>query len=70
MINTFTAGDNVVLQYVRQYIKIKGYPPSVRELAAGCYYSTTAVLRHLDRLEAMGYLRRDRNKSRGIALIN
>lgn len=60
-----------ILNYIRQQINEKGYPPSVREIgqAVGLYSSST-VHGHLRRLEEKGYIRRDPTKPRAIEVIS
>ncbi|MDC3416299.1 transcriptional repressor LexA [Aquibacillus salsiterrae] len=60
-----------ILQYIREQVKEKGYPPSVREIgeAVGLASSST-VHGHLSRLEKKGYIRRDPTKPRAIELLS
>ena len=60
-----------ILNFIRQQINEKGYPPSVREIgqAVGLYSSST-VHGHLRRLEEKGYIRRDPTKPRAIEVIS
>ena len=57
-----------VYDFLCAYIAEHGYPPSQRELAAGCYLSRPAIIRHLDRLELQGKITRDPDKARSIRL--
>jgi DNA-binding MarR family transcriptional regulator len=45
-----------------------GLAPSQREIAEACYIARSAVIRHIDRLEAWGRIIRDLNKARSIRL--
>jgi DNA-binding MarR family transcriptional regulator len=45
------------------------FPPSLRELADTFYMSTATVIRHLERMEGLGWVARDPGKARGITLI-
>jgi repressor LexA len=56
--------------FVKDYIKKHTYPPSLREIGEGCYLSTAAVTRHLERLEVEGKLFREPGRARGITLTN
>ncbi|NPV92309.1 MAG: transcriptional repressor LexA [Firmicutes bacterium] len=60
-----------ILNYIRQQINEKGYPPSVREIgqAVGLYSSST-VHGHLRRLEEKGLIRRDPTKPRAIEIMS
>lgn len=59
-----------ILQFIKQQVKSKGYPPSVREIgeAVGLASSST-VHGHLDRLEKKGLIRRDPTKPRAIEIL-
>lgn len=59
-----------ILKFIRQTVKERGYPPSVREIgeAVGLASSST-VHGHLERLQAKGLLRRDPTKPRAIELL-
>lgn len=60
-----------VLEFLKQEIAAKGYPPSVREIgdALGLASSST-VHGHLTRLEDKGYIRRDPTKPRAIEILD
>ncbi len=58
-----------VLSLIRESIEDKGYPPSLRELAAGLKVSgTRAIEKHVQALERKG-LRRRRGGARSIELL-
>ncbi|GAK39517.1 transcriptional repressor LexA [Paenibacillus urinalis] len=59
-----------ILEFIRNEVRLKGYPPSVREIgeAVGLASSST-VHGHLDRLEKKGLIRRDPTKPRAIELL-
>jgi len=59
------------LDYIRQSIEERGYPPTLREI--GEYMgirSTNGVNDHLRALERKGYLRREDMKSRALRLVS
>lgn len=64
-----TATTEAVFTFIEQYIAQEGIAPSQREIAEACYLAPSAVLRHLDRLEAWGRIVRLPNKARSIRLI-
>jgi repressor LexA len=66
-----THRQEAILEYIRNCVREKGYPPSVREIgeAVGLASSST-VHGHLARLQAKGYLRRDPTKPRAIELLD
>ncbi|MFQ5616595.1 MAG: transcriptional repressor LexA [Anaerolineales bacterium] len=48
----------------------QGYPPTIREIGRSANISSTSVVNYyLEQLEEMGYIERDRNKSRGVRLL-
>lgn len=62
-----TARQQQVLEYIRESIKKRGYPPTLREIGAHMgIRSTNGVNDHLRALERKGYLSRDDMKSRAI----
>lgn len=60
-----------ILEFIRSKVERKGYPPSVREIgeAVGLQSSST-VHGHLQRLEELGYIRRDPAKPRAIEVLD
>ena len=62
-----TERQREVLEFIKEQVREKGYPPSVREIgdAVGLRSSST-VHGHLRRLESKGYIRRDPTKPRAI----
>lgn len=66
-------GDNQqrILDFIKSEIQAKGYPPSVREIAAAVgLKSTSTVHGHLQRLEKRGLLHRDAMKPRAMEVTN
>jgi len=63
--------QEAILEYIKEHVELKGYPPSVREIgeAVGLASSST-VHGHLARLEKKGYIRRDPTKPRAIEVIH
>lgn len=65
-------GDNQqrILEFIKSEIQLKGYPPSVREIAnAVGLKSTSTVHGHLQRLEKRGLLHRDAMKPRAMEIV-
>jgi repressor LexA len=60
-----------ILDFIKNEVKDKGYPPSVREIgeAVGLASSST-VHGHLERLEKKGLIRRDPTKPRAIEITD
>ena len=60
-----------ILDFMKNEILNKGYPPSVREICEAVNLkSTSSVFSHLERLEKNGYIRRDPTKPRAIEIID
>ncbi|MFD0958936.1 transcriptional repressor LexA [Paenibacillus chungangensis] len=60
-----------ILDFIKQEVRDKGYPPSVREIAEAVgLLSSSTVHGHLDRLEKKGYIRRDPTKPRAIEILH
>ena len=69
--NKLSNRQKAILDYIKQEVRKRGYPPSVREIgeAVGLASSST-VHGHLERLEKKGYIRRDPTKPRAIEIID
>ncbi len=63
--------QQAILNFIKNEVKDKGYPPSVREIgeAVGLASSST-VHGHLERLEKKGLIRRDPTKPRAIEILD
>lgn len=60
-----------ILEYIKEQILSKGYPPSVREICeAVSLRSTSSVHAHLATLEKKGYIRKDPTKPRAIEIVD
>jgi len=60
-----------ILDFLKQEILTKGYPPSVREICdAVGLKSTSTVHGYLERLEKKGLIRRDPTKPRAIEILD
>ncbi|PKN79657.1 MAG: repressor LexA [Chloroflexi bacterium HGW-Chloroflexi-9] len=60
-----------ILRFLEEFIAEHDYPPSIRDIQSGCDISSTSVVDYnLKRLEEKGYIRRDREVSRAIELLN
>ena len=60
-----------ILEFMKQEILNKGYPPTVRELCDAVHLkSTSSIHSHLETLEKNGYIRRDPSKPRAIEIVD
>jgi len=59
-----------IINFVTEFLHDKGYPPTVRDIAAGCGLSSTSVVAYnLNKLQQAGYIRRHSDISRGIEFL-
>ena len=59
-----------IIDFIRQFLEERGYPPTIRDIVSGCGISSTSVVDyHLNILEKKGCIRRHREVSRGIELL-
>lgn len=66
-----TAKQQEILEYIKECILKKGYPPAVREICEAVHLkSTSSVHSHLETLERNGYIRRDPTKPRAIEILD
>lgn len=66
-----TPKQQEILDYIKDEILKKGYPPTVREICETVHLkSTSSVHSHLETLEKNGYIRRDPTKPRAIEICD
>lgn len=66
-----TAKQQEILDFIKEEILSKGYPPAVREICEAVNLkSTSSVHSHLETLEKNGYIRRDPTKPRAIEICD
>jgi len=59
-----------ILNFIRNFLRDRGYAPTVRDIAKGCSISTPSVVQHhLNMLERQGYIYRDPEVFRSIRLV-
>ncbi len=69
--NKISAKQQQILDYIKEEILKRGYPPAVREICEAVNLkSTSTVHAHLERLEKNGYIRRDPTKPRAIEIVD
>lgn len=60
-----------ILEYIKNEILNRGFPPAVREICEAVNLkSTSSVHAHLESLEKNGYIRRDPTKPRAIEIVD
>ncbi len=66
-----SAKQQEILEYIKEEILKRGYPPAVREICEAVNLkSTSSVHSHLETLEKNGYIRRDPTKPRAIEIMD
>lgn len=59
-----------ILDYIKSCVRMKGYPPSVREIGKAVGLSSSSTVHsHLEVIEKAGYIKRDRTLPRAIEII-
>jgi repressor LexA len=64
-----TSRQREIFNFVRAFIKERGYPPSVREIGKHFNIYPRAAFDHLKALEKKGYLKRQGSMSRGLEIL-
>lgn len=65
-----TSKQKEIYDYIRSYTQVRGYPPSVREIAAAVHLKSPSTVHfHLKAMEAAGVLQRGTGKTRSITLV-
>ena len=68
---TLSRKQRQAVDFIGRFVAKKGYPPTIRDIVAGCNLSSTSVASYtLKILEKLGYIRRQRDVSRGIELLS
>ncbi len=68
---TLTEREQKILDYMRLQIKLKGYPPTVRELCQSLSIkSTSTAHKDIENLERKGFVRKDPSKRRAIEVLD
>lgn len=66
-----SAKQREILEFIKEEILQRGYPPAVREICEAVHLkSTSSVHSHLETLEKNGYIRRDPTKPRAIEIMD
>lgn len=69
--NSLSSKQKEILEYIKNEILDRGYPPTVREICEKVdLKSTSSVHAHLEKLEKNGYIRRDPTKPRAIEIVD
>ena len=67
---TLTKRQNDILNYIKNYIVVHGYPPTIREIVKDLGLSSPATIHaHLANLEKKGFIKKEGTKNRAIELL-
>ena len=65
-----TPRQRQIFEYIKQEVRTKNYPPSVREIGEAVGLSSSSTVHaHLAKLEEKGLIRRDPSKPRAIVIL-
>lgn len=65
------ARQKQILTHIKESLRSKGYPPSVREIGEAVGLSSSSTVHsYLSKLEEMGFIRRDPTKPRAIDVLD
>ena len=60
----------LILNFIKDHVKLKNYPPTVREICTAVGLSSpSSVHAHLNKLEKLGYIKRGEEIPRGIEVL-
>lgn len=60
-----------IINYIKETLRSKGYPPSVREIGEAVGLSSSSTVHtHLSKLEELGFIKRDPTKPRAIEVLD
>jgi len=71
MHDALTPRQQAILDFIKQHLRDKGFPPAVREIGQAVGLSSSSTVHaHLNSLEKKGYLQRDPLHPRAIAITD
>jgi repressor LexA len=57
------------LEFIKSYLRLKKYPPTISEIARKFGNGNTAAVGHLKSLEKKGFIKREKDRSRAIIVL-
>jgi repressor LexA len=70
-VSSLSTKQKQILDYIKENLRAKGYPPSVREIGEAVGLSSSSTVHsHLTKLESLGYIKRDPTKPRAIDVLD
>ncbi len=70
VVSLLTYRQRRVLEVIRDYAQLQGYPPSVRDVAVLVGLSPSATQYQIDQLVVKGWIRRHPNRPRALVVLN
>lgn len=68
--NALNKREEAIVKFIEKQIKVKGYPPSVREIGKAVGLKSTATVHgYLNKLEEKGYIKKEQQKGRTLKLL-
>ena len=68
--NNLKAKEKLVFEYIKEEIKLKGYPPTVREIGAAYNIKSTSTVHNIMKnLEKKGFIKKDPSKPRALTIL-
>ena len=68
---TLSAKQQMIFDYLKEEVRQKGFPPTVREICDAVGLSSTSTVHaHLETLERKGYIRRSPTKNRATEILH
>ena len=69
MVQKLSKRQKKILEFINEYLRDYGYPPTIREIGKAAGISSTSVVKYnLEKLEGWGYLQRRKEAARGLRL--
>ncbi|MCL1834400.1 MAG: transcriptional repressor LexA, partial [Leptospirales bacterium] len=70
MAKDLTDKQQLILNFIKDAIKISGFPPTVREIGDEFGITVKGAYDHLKAIEKKGYIKTEQNKSRAMIIVD
>src|SRR4030067_3779416 len=68
-VKKLTDKQELILNFIKEKIKVSGFPPTVREICDKFKITVKGAYDHVKAIEKKGYIRTEQNKSRAILVL-
>src|SRR3990172_2066226 len=68
-VKKLTDKQELILNFIKEKIKVSGFPPTVREIGDKFNITVKGAYDHVKAIEKKGYIRTEQNKSRAIVVL-